>query len=138
MKDRGRALAVMIAVLVAGCLLGVAGLRFWERGFRGRNVLPLTPGIQGQSERLAKRLQLTAAQEAQLKAILEDSRRQINDGRAELEVKLETIRSQTNEKIAVILNEEQKRAFQKLLGEAAAHRGHAVRGEGKKDRNQGH
>lgn len=138
MKDRARAMAVIIAVLLAGCLLGVAGLHFWERGFRAQNGIPLTPRVQGQTERLAKRLQLTAAQEAQLKAILEDSRHQINNGRAELEMKLETIRNQTNEKIAAILNDEQKRAFQKLLGEAAAHRGHAVPGEGRKDRNQGH
>ena len=118
--------------------MGVTGLHFWERGVRGRDGIPLTPGVQGQTERFAKRLQLTAAQEAQFKAILEDSRRQINNGRAELEMKLETIRNQTNEKIAAILNDEQKRAFQKLLGEAAAHRGHSVRGEGRAGRNQAH
>ncbi len=138
MKDRARALAVMIAILLAGCLLGIASLRIWERGFRGRDGSFLTPRAQGQTERLAKRFRLSAEQEAQLKAILEDSRRQINNGRAELETKLETIRKQTNEKIAAILNDEQKEAFRKLLSEAEAHRGHSGRGEGKGGRLQGH
>ena len=122
MKNRARALAVIIAILLAGCLLGIAGLHFWERGFRGRDAIPSTARGQGQTERLAKRLQLTPEQEAQLKAILEDSRRRINGSRAELEQKMETIRVQTNEKIAAILNDGQRKEFQRLLSEADAPR----------------
>jgi Spy/CpxP family protein refolding chaperone len=129
MKNRLRALAVMIAVLLAGCVLGMTGLHFWETGFRAPVDASATRRAQEQNAKLARRLQLTAAQEAQLKAILDDSRRQINAGRTELETKLETIRARTNEKIAAILNEEQKKKFQQLLSEGDVHKLRSGRGQ---------
>ncbi len=138
MKNRTRALAVMTAVLLAGCLLGVAGFRFWERGFRGRDAIPQAPRVPGQTDRLARRLHLNPEQEAQLKAILEESRRQINSGRAELEQKMETVRVQTNEKIAAILDDGQKKEFQRLLSQAEAHRRGAVHGDGGRSREREH
>ena len=128
MKNRLHALAVMIAVLLAGCVLGMTGLHFWETGFRARVDSSAPRRAGDQNARLARRLQLTASQEAQLRAILDDSRGRINTARAELEAKLETIRAQTNEKIIAILNEEQKKKFQQLLSEGDARKRRNDRG----------
>jgi Spy/CpxP family protein refolding chaperone len=138
MKSRARALAVMIALLLAGCLLGIAGHHFWEMRFRERAAAPVAPQVQRQTDRLAKRLQLNAEQAAQLKAILDESRLRINAGRAEYDSKLEAIRAQTNEKIAAILNDEQRKRFQQLLSEADAHRRPADRGDGRGGHEQKH
>ncbi len=131
MKNRARALTVMIAVLLIGCILGIAGHRSWEMWFRGRTTASSGPQIQRQTDRLAKRLQLTTEQEVRLKAILEDSRLQINAGRTELQSKMETIRARTNEKITAILTDDQRKTFQQLLSEAGAHRHTLGHGEGR-------
>jgi len=118
MKNRASALAVILAVLLIGCLLGIGGYHFIGRGFQKHPTVSDTQRTQSHTERLASRLQLTKEQESQLHAILEDSRRQINAGRTELESKMQTIRAKVNERIAAILNDEQRRKFQQILSEA--------------------
>ena len=93
MRSRARALAVLIAVLLVGCLLGVAGLHLWEKRFQGDRGFPYPSREQGHPNRLVERLQLTSEQQAQLKAILEDSRRQINATRVEMGQKMDAIRT---------------------------------------------
>lgn len=115
MKSRSSALAVIIAVLFIGCLLGIAGYHFLGKGLSKHPEVSDSQRTQEHAEGLASRLQLTAEQEAQLRAILEDSRRQIAASRAEWDANLQDIRAKTNEKIAAILNEEQKSRFQQLL-----------------------
>jgi Spy/CpxP family protein refolding chaperone len=132
MKNRSRDIIVLVAVLLAGCLLGIAGNRYFERRFLKSPGYSTGLRTQSNPERLARRLQLTAEQEVQLKAILEDSRHQINAGTAELESKVEAIRSATNGKIAAILNDEQRKRFQQLLSEAEAHRRHGAGQESRK------
>ncbi len=118
MSNRTRAVAVLIAVLLAGCLLGSAGLRLWQKRSEeghGFSFLGRRPEV---SNRFAQRLQLTAEQQAQLKVILEESRRQIDAGRAEMDRKMEGIRADTNRKIAAILTPEQRTKFEQFLAEA--------------------
>ena len=136
MKNRSRAMMVLIAVLLAGCLLGIAGNHYFERRSIRSSINSTALRSQGNPERLAKHLQLTAEQEVQFKTIVEDSRRQINAGSAELESKVEAIRSATNGKIAAILNDEQKKKFQQLLSEAEAHRRPAGRSDSEDRRKQ--
>jgi Spy/CpxP family protein refolding chaperone len=133
MKNRTRALAAIFAVLLIGCLLGMAGYHFWGRGLTKHSAISEAQRVQGHAGRLADRLQLTKEQKAQLNAILEDSRRQIDAGRKELESKMQTIRAQTNEKIAAILNDEQRKNFQQFLSEAKTHERPANQGSGHGD-----
>jgi len=133
MKNRTRALAAIFAVLLIGCLLGVAGYHYWGRGLQKHSAFSDAQRAQGHAGRLADRLQLTKEQKAQLNAILEDSRRQIDAGRKELESKMQTIRTQTNEKIAAILNDEQRKNFLQFLGEAKSHERPANQGSGHGD-----
>jgi Spy/CpxP family protein refolding chaperone len=117
MKNRARALAVLIAVLLAGFILGIAGFHFWQqRPLRYRDFT-LSSRVQSRPDGLAERLQLTADQQQQLKAILEDSRRQIEAGRVDMEKQLEAIRAQTNDRIAAMLNDEQKKMFRQYVTE---------------------
>ncbi len=136
MKSRTRALAVMIALLLAGLFLGGAVHHFWEMRFPGRTAALTAPPVQ--TERLARRLQLSTEQTAQLKAILEESRRQINAGREEYDSKLLAVRTRTNEKITAILGEEQRKRFRQLLDEAEAHRHPAGREAGRAGHEQEH
>ena len=136
MTNRSRTLVVLIAVLLAGCLLGVTGHQFYTKRFQKPSDNSTTMRIKGSGDRLAKRLQLTAEQELKFKAILEDSRCQITNSSAELESKVEAIRSATNERIAAILNEEQKKRFQQLLSEDKSHKHSAGRTKGKGNREE--
>jgi Spy/CpxP family protein refolding chaperone len=130
MKNRTRAFAVIVAVLLIGCVLGIAGYHFYERRLQKDPDGTTTGHISGHTGRLADRLQLTEDQERQLNKILEESRQQIDGGRRELESKLQEIRTKTNERIATILNDEQKKKFQQLLTESGSHGG--------ADENRGH
>jgi Spy/CpxP family protein refolding chaperone len=133
MKNRLRALAVILAVLLIGCLLGIGGYHFLGRGLDNQAAVSDARRIQSHTGRLASRLQLTKEQEEQLKAILEDSRRQINTGRAEWESNMQAIRAKTNKKISAILNDEQRRMFQQYLNEAQSHGRPADQGRGHGD-----
>jgi hypothetical protein len=121
MKNRMRALAVIIALLLIGCISGIAGYHFLGRGLQGSPSASHTQRTQIHAERLASRLQLTKEQESRLNTILEDSRIQIDTNRTEFESKLQTIRAKTNERIAAILSDEQRRKFQQLLSENESH-----------------
>jgi Spy/CpxP family protein refolding chaperone len=131
MKTRTSALAVITAVLLIGCLLGIAGFHFYERSLQKRTGDSYTSGVQAHTGRLADQLQLNNAQKAQLNAILEDSRREIDAGRMEMESKMQAIRVKANEKIAAILDDEQKKRFQQLLSEGESHGGLEGRGHGR-------
>jgi len=133
MKNRARALAAIFAVLLIGCLLGMVGYHLWGRDLQKHSAISDERRAQGHAGRLADRLQLTKEQKARLNAILEDSRRQINVGRKELDLKMQTIRAQTNERIATILNDEQRKKFQQFLGEAKSHERPANQGRGHGD-----
>ncbi len=131
MKNRASALVVLFAVLLIGCVLGIAGYNFYKRGSHGENTFPSAGRIQGHAGRLADQLQLTQEQVKQLGAILEDSRRQIETGRREWDSRLQEIRTKTNERIAEILNDQQKQEFKKILSTAESH-------ERSKDQSHGH
>jgi Spy/CpxP family protein refolding chaperone len=133
MMNRTRALAVIFAVLLIGCLMGIAGYHFLGPGLQRHSAVSETQRAQSHTGRLTSRLQLTKEQEAQLNAILEDSRRQITAGRTELESKLQSIRAKTNEKIAAMLNDEQRKKFQQFLSEADSHGRSANQGRGHGD-----
>jgi Spy/CpxP family protein refolding chaperone len=133
MKNRSSALAVIVAVLLIGCLLGVSGYHFLGDGPQKHSASPDMQRSRGHAERLTSRLQLTGDQEAQLKAILEDSRRQIAASRTEWDAKLQDIRNKTNERIAALLNEEQKKKFEQLLSEGASHGRSPGQGRGRGD-----
>ena len=122
MKNRTRAVEVIVAVLLIGCILGMAGYHFFfEKRLQTGRAISSTGRVSGHTGRLAERLQLNKEQERQLGEILEDSRRQIETGRKDYDLKLQEIRAKTNEKIGAILNEEQRQKFRQILIDPGSH-----------------
>ena len=115
-------LLVLIAILLAGCLLGVAGLHLWEKRSEGDHGYFFRGGDHGGQSRLAQRLGMSEEQQAKLKAIFDESRGEINASRAEMERKMDEIRSRTNGKIMAILTDEQKKRFEQFLKQAESRR----------------
>lgn len=120
MSNRARAVAVLIAVLIAGCLIGILGFHEWAESYGwGHDALSgRRPDVES---RFAQRLELSPEQQKQLKEILAESRRQIDATRAEMGKKFDEIRAGANTKIAAILTDEQKKKFEQLLKEADVH-----------------
>lgn len=113
--------------------LGIAGYHFLGKAIQKEPAVSGVQRAQSHTARLANRLQLSKEQETQLQDILEDSRRQIDIGRVEWESKLQIIRAKTNERIAAILNDEQRKQFQQILIEAKSRGRSANQGRGHGD-----
>ena len=136
MNSRKSAIAVIIAVLLIGCLLGVFGIWIWEK--RAQNALN-TNGRYIQSDysiRIFDQLQITSEQEAELAEILEESRKEILACRTELQNRMDSIRAETNEKIAGILDEDQRSTFELLLKKSESHRGGGHHDRGRRTRGR--
>ena len=132
MTDRPRALAVLIAVFLLGCILGSAGSYFW---LRRPLALPIRNGENGprpmpERQRLSDLLQLSPDQEARYREIMAESRKELNALRIEQTPKIETIRSETNSKFLAILNQEQQEKFAAFLKEMENRRTRAPRTRG--------
>lgn len=132
MTDRPRALAVLIAVFLVGCIAGAAGSYYWlkhnteARHRQGEEGPPLPQGRQ----RLPDLLKLTPEQDARFKEIMQESRKQLDALRAEQIPKIDAIRAETNRKFSAILNPEQQKRFDAFLKEWENTRRHPPRGRG--------
>ncbi len=137
MNDRPRALAVLISIFLAGCILGAIGFFLWARN------MPQAPPFHGRPEgfggmnggrlerpRIPQILQLTPEQLTGFRAIMEDSRREIEALWIDQEPKIEAIRTETNRKLLEILNEDQRKKYQDFLKEMEQWRGRGPRGPG--------
>jgi hypothetical protein len=139
-KDRPRALAVLISVFFLGCILGSGGSYLWlrkslnreRRDFQGQDFRR-GPGPGPQS--FQAMLSLSDEQEKKFMQILYDSRRQIDAVRAQYQPEIENtlakqwpqiqaIMTATNGKLMSILNEEQKKEFESFLKEQENRRRH--------------
>ena len=137
MTDRPRALAVLLAVFLVGCIAGSAGSYYWlkkDTTVQNHRREDGIPGLQGRHrwQGFLHSLQLTPEQDARFKEIMMESfkqmeplrkqgeplRRQLNATMEEQIPKLEAIRTETNRKISVILNPEQKKKFEAFLKES--------------------
>ena len=142
MKDRPRALAVLISVFLLGCIIGAGGSYFWFRNLsvparRAGQGPP--PGSPAGHPRMEELLQLTKEQESQFGKIMEESRRKIDAVRAqdepkiralfsEQQPKIEAILADTNRKLMAILNEDQQKKFESLWQEMSKRRRGPPRG----------
>ncbi len=138
MTNRPRAIAVLFAVFLVGCIAGAAGSYYWLK----QNARPQQshrresgpPGFQGRQkwQQLLLSLQMTPEQDARFKQIMMESwkhmeelrrqaepiRKQMNALMEEQGSKLEEIRVETNRQFSAILNPEQKKKFEAFLKEA--------------------
>ena len=127
MKDRPRALAILIAVFLAGILVGSAGSYFYLKKSQDPFIRPpdfangaMKGGPMPRPEPMSFKeiLQLTPEQDAQFKAILEESRKQMTEFRKltdafhrEQDAKIQAIIAKMNVRLNEILNADQRRKF---------------------------
>ncbi len=120
MTDRPRALAVLIAVFVLGCVLGSAGSYMWLRHSEppsARNMRSFPAGSGPGRQRLPELLQMTPEQENQFREIMAESRKKLESLRTEQEPKIEAIRAETNRELLSVLNPDQQKKFDGFLKE---------------------
>jgi len=121
-NNRPRALAVLISVFLSGCIVGAAGSYFL---IKSKPALVFSGFVGGASygrssegsrlPRLLEQLKMNPEQEKQFNKIMEDWRNQINSLRTAQFARFEETRSESNKKIAAILNEEQRKEFELYL-----------------------
>ncbi len=110
---RRNAVLLLIAVFVAGLVVGVGGVAIAERS--GVHVLPRAehrPG--GYLEFLSHRLHLTPAQRDSVRGILERHRPTMDSMRAAVAPPFETLRKQIRSEIRAQLTPEQQQTFSDL------------------------
>nr|AIA13234.1 Heavy-metal resistance [uncultured bacterium]AIA13394.1 Heavy-metal resistance [uncultured bacterium] len=104
--------AAMI-IFILGFAAGALALNAY-RTWRGNGV---PPGSQDRFEQLVRELQLTDAQQTQVKQIFSDTREQLQTLRKESEPRVKEIRSQADERMQKILTAGQWQKFQQLMNE---------------------
>jgi uncharacterized membrane protein len=124
--DRPRALAVLIAVFLVGCIIGSAGSFIWMKrpfGPFNQEIRNGSPGPGQERRRMADLLQLTPEQQTRFREIMAESRRQLFQLQLEQSPKIQTIRNETNRRLLSILNEEQQKKFEGFVKEMENRRG---------------
>jgi Spy/CpxP family protein refolding chaperone len=116
MTDHTRAVAVLIAVFLLGCLVGGAGFYFWSPRvdvpgpgpfqFAGRPPRPLN-----------ELLKLSPEQEVKFREIMGESRKKIDSAMSANAPRLEAIRAEMHRQVLAILNDEQKQKFEAFTAE---------------------
>jgi len=132
-KARLRAIAVLITVLLLGCLIGAAGswLRYGKytrvQADERQEELPVL--TQHNEQRLPELLGMTSEQEAQFEDVMKESRQELDAMSREQRLKIDAVIADANRKIRSILNDEQKTRLEKSLEDVNRRREHGSRGE---------
>lgn len=114
MKDRVRAIVVLIAVFLIGCLLGISGSYFWFKKYSSaQNIIQREygpPPPHGR-QRLPEFLNMTPEQETRFGEIMQETRRKLDAVQMEQRPKIDAVVEEANQQISSILNEQQKKKF---------------------------
>ena len=111
---RWKSILLLTLVFFAGIVFGVVGNRAVTRHFT-QIAIAHPERVQMRIERgLTRRLQLSADQQAQLHAILTDTRSQMKTVREEFRPKVQAIYQETDTKIDAILTPDQQTNYDKI------------------------
>jgi len=114
---KGRPTVWMVAALVLAFLAGLAGGVFLDRsvlphrGLSPRRPAPHFPSL----EMMARELNLSAEQQAKIKAIFERNEERFHELRGDIRKHLDEIRKQLKTEIDGVLTPEQIKKFQELI-----------------------
>jgi Spy/CpxP family protein refolding chaperone len=119
-KTKSEAGLLVLIVFVLGVLVGGLGNHVWgQRVWGMRNTRPARVDFMTE---FTKRLDLTATQQTQVKAVADDVSRQWKELYAPVDHKRDEIRAQGREKIRALLTPEQQPKFDELIRERDAAR----------------
>jgi Spy/CpxP family protein refolding chaperone len=129
MSDRPRALVILAAVFLLGCVVGTAGsLLYSRKALQGAGNTSVVRN-QGR-QRLPELLKLTPEQESRFREVMAESRKQLEAIRNEQSSRIAAIRSETNSKLLAILDREQQQKLADFLKSARERRERTRRGAG--------
>jgi hypothetical protein len=133
MNDRPRALAVLISIFLAGCIIGAIGFFLWAKkqpeslpfrpnagnfrrppGPRGGPINPLTQMLQLRPEQEKIIAKIMQESEHRLSALQKEYEPRYNMVRAEHEPKIRAILDDRNRQVAAVLSEDQKKKFEEF------------------------
>lgn len=103
--------AAALAIFILGAAAGALGPRAYH-AWTGRQQPQ-----RAQLDEMIKRLRLDAAQETQVRQILDETREQFRSLRREAEPREQEIRRRADERLRQVLTAEQLRQFQQEMGE---------------------
>lgn len=119
-KTKREAGVLVLVVFVLGVLVGGLGNHVW-----GQRVWGMRNARQAHVDFLAQfnqRLDLTPEQQAQVKAIAEDTAEQWREMYAPVDKKRDEIRAQSRERLRAVMTPEQLPKFDELISEMDAQR----------------
>lgn len=131
MNERPRAIAVLIAVFLVGCMAGSAGSYFWlRRSLAGpmQSADRMMPRHFRRGPHLPELLSLTPEQDARFRQVMDELREQLQALDVERAPKIDRLRIETNRRLSAILSEEQRRKFESFIKEMEARRKRAPHG----------
>jgi|ERR1041384_1145278 Spy/CpxP family protein refolding chaperone len=124
-KNRWQVRGAALLIFLLGAAAGALGLNVYHAWSHSR-------AAQGgdRFEQMAKRLQLSAEQQTQVKQIFDDTRTQLQAVRRESEPRVAEIRQRADERLRQTLTPEQWQRFQQLREEMRGHERHGRAGDG--------
>lgn len=114
-KTRGEAAILVLVVFILGVLLGGLGNHLWGERVWGHTTSPGPPSHTQIVSELTSELQLTADQQQQLSAIVEDTRAKIHAAYAPADAQREQLRQQGRARVRAILTPEQLPKFEAFM-----------------------
>jgi hypothetical protein len=114
-KTRREAALLVLVVFLLGTLLGGLGNHLWGERVWGRQISPGGPTRDQLVNDLTHELQLTADQQQQLGAIVDDTRAKIHAAYAPADVQREELRQQGRARVRAILTTEQLPKFEAFM-----------------------
>lgn len=114
-KTRSEAAVLVLVVFVLGVLLGGLGNHLWGERVWGHAYPPGGPTHDQLVGALTHELQLTADQQQQLSAIVDDTRSKIHAAYAPADAQREQLRQQGRARIRAILTPEQLPKFEAFM-----------------------
>ena len=133
MKERTRAITVLIAVLILGCLIGAVGSRIYYAKYDRATTDAVRgdfPFPQPRRERLPELLEMSSEQEARFEEIMAESRERLDALGKEQLPKIGTVIEETNEEIQSLLSDEQKAKLKAFLTDVERQRNERQRDQG--------
>jgi Spy/CpxP family protein refolding chaperone len=114
-KTRREAALLVLVVFLLGVLLGGLGNHLWGESVWGRQNPPGSPTRDQLVNDLTHELQLTAEQEQQLGAIVDDTRTKIHAAYAPADAQREELRKEGRARVRAILTPEQVPKFDAFM-----------------------
>ena len=118
MKSRTSASLLIVLTFMLGCIAGAAGYYLVNFKVLARSSRNLErPAPHNIVDELAKGLDLNSQQKERLKAIVDRSREQYRALSAQMRPQFDAVREQSRQEIRLILTEDQKVRFEKIVKE---------------------